>query len=174
MKNKINYIFVGICICILVLVVIQSQKQSISNTFWDVIAEQFDKEEKYRIQKIENGDIIRGKDTVLIWENKFVIWKQLDEKRLSIEDNNISEVILNKIMNFKTIDERLYIISEYGCATIDKNNFCKIYIPSDITNYNDFGVQHVRSNIIQYLSEFSDFSEEEQEKFNEIKCGESI
>ena len=44
--------------------------------FWDFIAEQLKKEEQERLAAIERGEIIIGKDTMLIWHDKYVLYHQ--------------------------------------------------------------------------------------------------
>ena len=62
---------------------------------------QLAKEESERMEKIENGEIVRGKGTILIWENMYVIGHYSDGERLSIETKDVNEAILKKLSSIK-------------------------------------------------------------------------
>lgn len=109
----------------------------VGDSFLNFIFAQLDREEQERQQKIENGELIRGKDTVLIWENKFEIWHHIDEECLSIENNGAFQDVLKKIRKYKILEEKLYVLSDEGYAVIDKNNVCRVFItvsPEEFTN----------------------------------------
>ena len=111
--NK-KYVGITIVALVLLLICVKPIVNFVGDLFWEFVAVQLDKEEQLRLQKIENDEIIRGKDTVLIWGNKFEIWNHGNEKRLSIETEGVSENILKKVTDFKVIDEQLYIVSDGG------------------------------------------------------------
>ena len=152
----------------------------VGDSFWDFISTQLDREERERQQKMENGEMIRGKDTVLIWENKFEIWHHIDEKRLSIENNGVSQDVMKKIRKHKIFKEKLYVLSDEGYAVIDKNNLCRVFItvsPEEFTNgytIDPEGIQHPMSRLIkdehiQYLNSYEDFNTEEKAVFEKMK-----
>jgi hypothetical protein len=60
--------------------------QYVSDKLWDVVCEQLDKEEAERERQIANGEIVRGKDTALIWGNTYEIWHHVGELHLSLEE----------------------------------------------------------------------------------------
>ncbi len=105
-----------------------------------------------------------------------------DGNHLSINNKNYLVNVLNEIIKYEVIDEKLYILSEEGFAIIDKNNLCRIYVtvPEEefISGYNtdsDGNNRYINGYIenehIQYLSDFNGFSTEEQKIFNKIKIG---
>lgn len=151
----------------------------ISDAFWNFISAQLDKEETEREKIIKDGGIVRGKDTVLIWENKFEIWSQNDELQLSFLRNDLDENILIGIRKYKIIRKKLYIVAKEGYAVIDKDSLCRVYItvPPDefVSGYSidDQGVKHTKSrfvedNDIQYLNAYEDFTTEEKEAFEKM------
>lgn len=159
---------------------IKSIKNYMVDSFWEFVGNQLDKEEQDREHKIQNGEIVRGRDTVLIWENKFEIWKHNGEKRLSIKDNNLSSMILDKIINYNIIDGKLYINSEEGLAILDKNNLCRAFITIDDDKFvNGYSIdekgnkrymsRYVENGHIKYLEKYEYFSEEERVVFDKIK-----
>ena len=150
------------------------------NVFWDFLRNQFDKEETERIKKIENGELVRGKDTILIWENMYEIWHNYDGNNLSIYENKISHNILEKIEGYKVKKDKLYIVSKEGYAVIDKNNLCKVFItvPDEdfVNGYSideqgnkEYYTRYIENTHIQYLSKFDKYTDEEQEMFNKLK-----
>lgn len=152
----------------------------VGDSFWNFISTQLDKEEAEREKIIKEGGIIRGKDTVLIWENKFEIWHQNDELRLSLEINDLTENILMGIRKYKIIRKKLYIVAEEGYAIIDKDNLCRVYItipPEEfIEGYSmdNEGIQHpisrfVSDEHVQYLSSYDDFATEEKAVFEKME-----
>ena len=154
--------------------------QSISYGFWNFIAENLDREEQERNRKAANGEIIRGKDTVLIWGEMYEIGHYSDGDHLSIKNKDASLTnILKKIKKHKVSHEALYIVSEEGFGIIDKNNFCRVYItvPKEefVSGYyidaegNQENISRYVENIhIQYLADFNEFSIEEQEELKEL------
>ena len=67
-----------VCICFFIITFlligtykIKPIRRVISKNFWEFIIEQMDKEEEQRQKDIENGEIIRGKDTIIIWGDTF-------------------------------------------------------------------------------------------------------
>ena len=122
-----------------------------------------DKEEEQRQKDIENGKIIRGKDTIIIWGDTFELFHsykdiQLCVKRNIAKNQYTSDTILEKIKNYRIKHGKLYIVSDDGFAILDENNNCRIYIYSDYDNF-------IQNDKLKYLYSFSDFSEEEQKVF---------
>lgn len=72
-----------------------------SDSFWNFIAEQFEKEEQERRQRIENGEIVAGKDTVLIWENKYEIGHFPDSNHLEIYIDGLINPVLKNVTAHK-------------------------------------------------------------------------
>ena len=74
-----------------------------------------DKEEEQRQKDIENGKIIRGKDTIIIWGDTFELFHsykdiQLCVKRNIAKNQYTSDTILEKIKNYRIKHGKLYII----------------------------------------------------------------
>lgn len=141
-------------------------RRVISENFWKFIIEQMDKEEEQRQKDIENGKIIRGKDTIIIWGDTFELFHsykdiQLCVKRNIAKNQYTSDTILEKIKNYRIKHGKLYIVSDDGFAILDENNNCRIYIYSDYDNF-------IQNDKLKYLYSFSDFSEEEQKVFYDM------
>ena len=143
------------------------------------IITQLNKEENERRQKLENGEIVRGKDTILIWENMYEIGHYSDSNHLEIYTNGSFDSILEKVTKYKIVKKNLYVTSEEGFAVIDKNNFCRVFITipeEDFVNGYSIDEQgnkiyysrYIENEHIQYLPNFEAFSEEEQKIFNKI------
>lgn len=73
----------------------------VSDTFWNIIGNQLDKEEQERITKVENNKIVQGKDTIVIWKDTFEIAHYQDGDHLSIKTEEVSESILKKVTKHK-------------------------------------------------------------------------
>lgn len=151
-----------------------------SKCFWNIVVTQFDKEEQERIQNMENGEIVRGKDTVRIWGDMYEIGHYPDSNHLEIYINGHIEQVLMRVKIHKVIKKKLYVISEEGYAVINKDNVCKVFITVPKEEFvNGYSVDEqgnksyysrfVDNEYIQYLSDFNGFLEEEQENFNKIK-----
>ena len=178
-KKKI--IVFGILAVILILILSFKPILQLSSEFlWDFVVTQFDKEEKDRQQKIENGEIVRGKDTILIWGNMYEIGHYSDSNHLEIYINGLSKNVLEKINKYKIVKKQLYIISDEGFAVVDKNNLCRVFITvpeKDFVNgysideqgNKSYYTRYVDNKNIKYLSEFNEYSEEEQKIFDEMK-----
>lgn len=162
-----------VCICFFIITFlligtykIKPIRRVISKNFWEFIIEQMDKEEEQRQKDIENGKIIRGKDTIIIWGDTFELLHSYNDIHLSVKRNvsknqYISDTILEKIKNYKINHGKLYIVSDDGFAILDENNNCRIYIYSDYDNF-------IQNDKLKYLYSFSNFSEEEQKMFYDM------
>ena len=79
---KKGYVFLVLIIFVISLLFIKPIKNFVFKSFINFISVQLDREETQRQMKIENNEIIAGKDTVLIWENIYEMWNQLKQKNL--------------------------------------------------------------------------------------------
>lgn len=170
--------FAGVIIVIIIAIIlcIKPILKITSNIFWNIIAVQFDKEENDRQQKVEKGELIRGKDTVLIWGNMYEIGHYSDGDHLEIAVDDTFEIVLEKITVHKIVKESLYIISNEGYAVINKANLCKVYVIVPENEFvNGYSVDEQGNKIgysrfienehVQYLDKYNEFSTEEQEIF---------
>lgn len=179
MKRMFCISEIAVLMVTIVVVSIKPLTQLSSQLFWNFVSVQFDREEQERQRWSDEGNIVRGKDTALIWENMFEIWHQSGEKLLSIETKNLSKTILEKVNGYRVVADKLYVVSEEGYAVIDRNNLCRVYItvPEDrfVTGFSvdEQGNRHalsrfIESENIQYLSSFEAFSAKEQEVFHKL------
>lgn len=179
MKRR-TIIYTSIAVIIFLMLCIKPILKLSSKIFWNTVVTQFDMEEKKRQQKVKNGEIVMGKDTVLVWGNMYEIGHYSDGNNLEIAVNDIFETILERITIHKIVNETLYIISDEGYATIDKDNLCKVYIiipENDFVNgysIDEYGNQvgysrFIENENVQYLSQYNEFSAEEQEVFADLK-----
>ena len=177
--NKKKYIVILIVLILLYSISACSIKpitNAVSDRFWGFVTKEWDKEEQERIRRVENGEIVRGKDTILIWENMYVIGHYPDSNHLGIKTKEVSDVILEKVLKHKVKKKKLYIVSGEGYAVIDKNNICRVYItiPDDefVEEYSKdsqgnllYRSRRIDDEHIKYLSDFYEFSEEELKIF---------
>lgn len=138
----------------------------ISEKFWNFVAVQLDKEQVQRQKDIENGKIIRGKDTIIIWGDTFELFHSYKDIHLCVKRNiaknqYISDTILERIKNYRIKHGKLYIVSDDGFAILNENNNCRIYINTDYKNF-------IQNDKVKYMSSFNDFSEDEQKIFNNM------
>ena len=151
----------------------------VSNCYGETVSNQFEKEEKERQQKVTNGEIVRGKDTVLIWENMYEIGHYADGNRLEMFKGGLTDTILEKISKYKVVEGKLFIISEEGFAIVDKNNLCRVFVTVPTEEFvNGYSVDEqgnkcyytrfLEDEHVKYLSELNEFSEEEQEVFSKL------
>lgn len=176
-------IFLALVILPLIIALMLSVKPMLSwssNFFREFVVSQFNKEEKERQQRVENGEIVRGKDTVLIWENMYVIGHYYDSNHLNMEVNGVSNIILEKVKKHKVKKKKLYILSEEGYAIIDKSNICRVFVTipkEDFVNgysIDNEGIKHpisrfVNDKHVQYLSSYDNFAMEEKEVFEKME-----
>ena len=175
--------FFGLLILTLIISCLFSMKAVLkwsSKSFWNVVVTLFDNEEKNRQKKSDINEIVRGKDTILIWENMYVIGHYFDSNYLTIERNGISDTILEKVKNYKVKKKKLYVLSEEGYAIIDKENTCRVFITVSKDDFvNGFSTdldetQHpisrfINDEHIQYLNSYSDFATDEKEIFKKLE-----
>ena len=152
-----------------------------SDSFWNWVAYELDKEEAERIKKMENGEPTWGRDTVLIWENMYDVWRNNGEKILSISTKEVTDNIIGKILEYKYSQDKLFIYSEEGYAVIDKDNLCRVLItvPEDefVSGYSEdkegnrrYWSRKVESEHIVYMTDYRMFSKEEREIFAKIEA----
>ena len=179
MKRKHIIAIIIVISIILIALSIKPILNYTSNIFWSFISNQLDKEETERMEKIENGEIVRGKDTILIWENMYVIGRYSDGSYLSIETKDVNETILKKVVKHQKKKEKLYIVSDEGYAVIDKNNLCRVFITvadeefvngytEDADGNRTYISRKIESTNIEYLSEYELFSTEEKDVFEKM------
>ena len=146
----------------------------LSDRVLDFVSYQFYLEEKEREEKIANGELVRGKDTVIIWENTYEIFHSADGNDLVIDTANECDTILYRVRAQKVLDNKLYVVSDDGCAVIDKNKVCRVFI----TNFKnksaneievDSNGEKTESENIKYLSDYSEFQVSEKEILNKLK-----
>ncbi len=168
-------IYISVIITLIVLIILSFNIKPISNyicdSFWGFISTQLNKEEAERYKTLEEGGIVAGKDTVLIWENMYEIYRNNGENHLSIHlEKYTDKLILKSICNYKIKEDRLYIISQDGYAIIDKNNICKVYMKKscddECTQYptNEF----IDTEFIQHLNSYDDFSRKDKMTFKNM------
>lgn len=92
--------------------------------FWNLIDIQFDKEEAEREKRIEAGLPVRGKDTTLIWRDKYDICKSSETRLLMIYIDGDDQMVLDKVRDFDIDKKTLYVLSDDGYAVIDNENNC--------------------------------------------------
>ena len=152
-----------------------------TDVFWNFIAEQLEKEEQERLAAIERGEIIIGKDTMLVWNDKYVLYHQAGDDTLCIhyEDGN-EESIIGKVTQYKKKKGILYILSDEGYVVIDDKNYCRVYItiPKEefVSGYYEdkdgkrtYISRFIDDANIKYLESFNDYSEDEQKIFKKMK-----
>ena len=180
--KKFKYIIIISICCITALFSLKPVGKYLKNSFVKIITTQLDKEEKIRNKKIENGDIVRGKDTVLIWKNTYEIWNHMGEKHLSVIVNRekyLFENVIEKITDYKVAGKLLYIISQEGYAVIDSENLCRVFITVDkdefIKGYtidkdgNKVTIsRYIKNDYIKYLDSYDEFTNEDKTVFKSM------
>lgn len=173
------------CMCLLCVFNIGRIARGASTVFWRLIALELDREDEERRRLIADGKIVRGKDTVLIWGDTFDICRYPDGESLGVQTSDGYKIVLEKITyhevvrNWFPYNKKLYVLSEEGFAVIDEDNVAKVYIvvpPSEfVSGYSedengkrDYFLRYIEDERIRYLSDFDDFSEEEQQKFEKL------
>lgn len=158
------FLFLDMLVLVIILSVgVKPVLKVSSKCFWNIVSVQFDKEENERQKRIENGEIVRGKDTILIWKDKYVIGHYYDCNQLEIYNDGMCEEILEKVTKHKVVKKKLYVVSDEGVAVIDKDNLCRVYVFDEgyINKYAD-------NERIEYVSSINDFSEEEQKVISKM------
>lgn len=180
MKKKLILCSIILLVLILILFNAKNIFSYLSGRVLDFVSYQFYLEEKEREEKIANGELVRGKDTVIIWENTYEIFHSLDGNDLVIDTADEYGTILCRVRAQKVLNNKLYVVSDDGCAVIDKNKICRVFI----TNFNNksadgtevdsngektYFPQKIESKDIKYLSDYSEFQVSEKEILNKLK-----
>lgn len=177
MRKFLISAIIGLLILIFLIIHFGYKLNGEVDLFSYFIFKQLEREDEIRRNKIENGEIVAGKDTALIWGNIYEIWNQSGDYRLSIETKNLTRNILEKIQNYKKIDNCLYIVSEEGFAVIDENNLCRAYVTVPETEFvNGYSIdsegnkvyysRFIEDDNIQYLDDYDDFTDDEKNVFD--------
>ena len=149
----------------------QEDNSTFERIFWNLIAVEFDKEEAEREKRIEAGLPIRGKDTVLIWKDKYDIATSVNGASLDIYIDGDEQMVLDKVKNHTVVSETLYVLSDDGYAVIDSENNCRVFIstPKEVLEYSSQHYGSIEDDHIKYLSNYEDFSDEERSIFDKLK-----
>lgn len=144
-----------------------------SELFWDFIWEQLDKEEAEREKRREAGLPVRGKDTVLIWRDKYDITVSASGASLDIYIDGDEQLVLDKVKEFDIDKKTLYVLSADGCAVIDNKNNCRVFVftPKEELEHSGQNYSSIEDEHIRYLSSYEDFSDTEREIFEKLKNG---
>lgn len=119
-------------------------------------------------------DFAYGQYSSFILLNTYEIFHSLDGNDLVIDTANECDTILYRVRAQKVLDNKLYVVSDDGCAVIDKNKICRVFI----TNFKnksaegtevDSSGEKTESKNIKYLSDYSEFSKSEKEILNKLK-----
>lgn len=164
-------IIIAIILTLAILIInIEPISNYASDIFWNIIITQLDKEESERAKQIENGELVRGKDTILIWNNMYEIGHFHDGNHLEICADDISRVILERVQKHKVIKKTLYIVADEGYAVIDSNSLCKVFVTVSDEEYSNSYTKHNFEKVqnIQFLSSYDQFSEDEKRIFEKL------
>ena len=180
-KNKLYVSFIPFLCLILIISVgsIKPVRQAASNAFWNWVAEELEKEEQERIEKAARGEVVRGKDTALIWCKHYDILHQSGDYHLNIFTRGLTETILEKIQKYKVIKKKLYVLSEEGYAVIDRYEICRVFITvpesefvsgfyTDKEGNKTYISRRIEDEHIIYLSSYDDFTAEEKKAFEKL------
>ena len=80
--------------------------------------------------------------------------------KLDYVKNNEKVSLLEGVKNYKISENKLYVITNDGCAVVDENNMVKIHTTSKY--------KYTLDNVV-YLTSFNDFEESEQKILNKLK-----
>lgn len=174
-----------LCFILAVVLVfsIKPVREYTAEAFWTYLADEFAKEEQGRKEKIERGEATRGRDTLFIWNDLYEIGKTSSDIILTVCKPGSYDIVLESIKKYKTIKGKLYLLSDDGYAVIDKESLCRVYFTltdeelSDGHSVDEYGnikynSQYTNNPHVVYLSEFSDFSDEEQKIFKKLETEE--
>lgn len=172
MKKRILII---ICLfAVLSCTLVLSNRKCIEEFFWQIIDERLDYE-----RSLEVGDDFNK----ISWVNLyFQINHHKDGNNFEYvnADSREKYILLKNISSYKILDSKLYINSHDGCAVIDDNSRCRIFLndnnlSGDLSDYtNDLNGNKVyknkilRMDNIVYLSKFEEFDDAEKEVFKKF------
>ncbi len=142
----------------------ESLKEKASDVFWGAISAQFEREEAARLKKIENHEVVRGRDTVAVWGKHYDIGKTISGNHLSVVIEDAEGVILDSVTHRDSKGGYYYVISEEGYAVIDKNDYCRVCL-----TVSEEERDKIESKYIEYLDSYEEFSEKERKYFDKLK-----
>ena len=158
----------------------QSISATVSDKFWNFLAEQLEKEEKAR-EESKYGGV--GKDTIVfLGDGKFQIGKFADDIIFVMyNENKTLETLLRKVTKYEESKNMLYIISDEGYGIVDgKTNVCRLFITVPADEFvNGFAIdaegekyynsRFVEDEHIIYLSSFDEFTNDEKAMFEKME-----
>ncbi len=149
----------------------QEDMPLLGRIFWNSIFIQLDKEEAEREKRIEAGLPIRGKDTALIWRDKYDITVSASGASLDIYIDGDTQMVLDKVKETNIDKKTLYVLSDDGYAVIDNENNCRVFIstPKEELEYSSQHYGSIEDEHIKYLSSYEEFSESEREIFEKLR-----
>lgn len=148
----------------------QEDMPILGRIFWNSIIIQLDKEEAEREKRIEAGLPIRGKDTALIWQDKYDITVSASGASLDIYIEGDTQMVLDKVKETDIDKKTLYVLSDDGYAVIDNENNCRVFI-STLKEELEYSTQHygsIEDEHVKYLSSYEEFSESERKVFERL------
>ncbi len=170
-KNRVFWliafwvVLIGLLVCL--------NRHILPNHFWGKIESQLDyersSEEGDDFNKISWGDL------------SFQINHHKSGNNLeyvSVADKE-SYILLKNISSYKIVEGKLYVRSKDGCAIVDENNICKIFVDQSIIKttgeytqdkYGNkiYSNQKADKENIKYLSSYDDFSTQERDIFKKM------
>lgn len=151
--------------------------------FKTFIVPSLDKEMERRKEIKSLGEPVTGRKTVEIWEDMYEISRQTVEDGkilyLDISTQDIQELVLDNIIDYKIKNDTLYVYSKEGYAVIRQSNVCRVYITIPPEEYekgyyvDEKGTSHYYSKVedcdfVRYLSSFDEFLKHEQKILKEL------
>ena len=148
----------------------QEEMPLLGRIFWNSIIIQLDKEEAEREKRIEAGLPIRGKDTALIWRDKYDITVSVSGASLDIYIDGDTQMVLDKVKDYDIDKKTLYVLSDDGYAVIDNENNCRVFIftPKEELEYSTQHYGSIEDEHVKYLSSYEEFLESERKVFERL------
>lgn len=148
----------------------QEEMPLLGRIFWNSIIIQLDKEEAEREKRIEAGLPIRGKDTALIWRDKYDITVSVSGASLDIYIDGDTQMVLDKVKDYDIDKKTLYVLSDDGYAVIDNENNCRVFIftPKEELEYSTQYYGSIEDEHVKYLSSYEEFLESERKVFERL------
>lgn len=155
---------------IVLLLNIKPILQYVNHAIMQAISAKMDAEEEDRARRAAEGHIIEGRDTFAIWNDTYAIMRYSTPSlyyRYTPYGQYADYVcLLGNVTDYKATKHKFYVRSDDGYAVIDENNICRLYsVPSDTADTESISDY----DVIRYLSDFEEFSEEEQKQLNKLK-----
>lgn len=142
-----------------------------ARVFWNLVDIRLEKEEAKREARSEAGLPVRGKDTMLIWRDKYDICKAAETIVLRAHTDSGAQVVLDNVRVFEVEKQTLYVRSDDGYAVIDDENCCRVYIATSKEDP-EYSAQHYGSiddTDIRHLNAYEEFSDSEKEVFARLE-----